>query len=130
MYLHLSTCTVSTCTCINLHMYMCVHVHKSTISICTYTSPVTSCRYQGWVKRCKKKELKHKLKPLKFCQPQAQAPAHLIWIGLKFMLKPLVKRVKSEIKPFLWTIGNKHLFTRNNITIRSYEHQLFKSWVT
>ena len=62
------------------------------------------CVYQGWVKPCKK-ELKHKLKPLKFCQAQAQAPAHLIGIGLKFKLKPLVKRLKSELKPFLWTIS-------------------------
>ena len=73
MYLHLSTCTVSTCTCINLHMYMCVHVHISTISTYTYTSLVTSFRYQGWVKPCKQKELKHKLRPLKFCQAQTQA---------------------------------------------------------
>ena len=57
---------------------------------------------QGWVKP-NNKELKHKLKPLKFCQAQ-------VWIGLKFKLKPLVKKFKSELKPFLWTIG---------ITIRS-----------
>ena len=37
------------------HVHVCVHVRISTISTCTYTSPVTSCRYQGWVKPCNKK---------------------------------------------------------------------------
>ena len=66
---------------------------------------------QGWVKPCKKM-LKHN--PLKFCQAQAPAPAHLIWIGLKFKLKPLVKRLKFELEPFLWTIA---------VTIWFCEHQ-------